>query len=839
MLSTHGSEGFGWGFYQTLGELQRSRDRVYFAGYTQEGQRIGLTFRRGADSIEMRPMTPRELTQNLKNTSSDNPRTVLRVKKSLTTKMVSRYREYLVDRIMDGTRYPIDLNETLATPLASSNGNSVEVSLDRNGYIVKNPGTISPYVLFELLIIPRQGEESGMDRSLREKTTKSEDLLKTKVRPRGETGTDKGKVVLASGGVGIEVVPIEGINLMGRTVIDLPANIQIGAERGEVILDEVSEASWQEVINQVLAVQDPHQAIALANSLMEYWEISKPISRKHALFFKKIGEQLYSKLKPRIEELKIENDLVFLPATETFKNIVVAQGETPVDQNKVIHVHPSLFDFEAQGVPGLVSIGEQEGFESENGYRLWHATYQGDGPHPPFVVIPMKNARGGDVIITREHYEWAKTNPLRLTSLNLRMSYQIHYGPERATMGWLYPKKRSRKRRRLGSNESIPLDAGFLAAYQDWERGGNVKEGALKNRAKAWDKWLKKHPELSPAQLIQISLIKDIKIDSDDLLDRSDGSIVAPLMLDMHTPAIGVIAKNGQIQIIPLPSINDIERFDGGHDKNECFANGTCVFNAVNKDSSKSIVFIDLNHEVRVVPIPGSEEHAFNLGIWSWIRPDGSLIAFKSLDVSEETAQEVIVVKPDGNVISYKPELEIAGLGQSDSIWTKYFREDGSLVFEVKYYGQEKLAGGSSNLIQKQIYMVLTPDNRFLPLTQKELGKEKDNPLVINDLDYDSIERPDGSLVSFSDDGIVILTEDHQLILRTVPNVDSIYDYNLPGFLADGTVLNSTKNRQLVILTPENAIQTVDYPWGLSVIPHPGAERRLIYFSSGIRRRKN
>ena len=169
---------FGMGFYQALGELDGG-NYVYFAGYDASGRRLGVAFRGNRKALEIRPLDQDELEPILEGTTARNPQTTVQVVRRMDKETVARYESFLLDRVQDVRRHPLSVNGKIINPtlaLTSDKKIPIDITINENGYRVRNPGTLDPRVIFENLIIPRQGGEPGTLRARRENPEQKAEL---------------------------------------------------------------------------------------------------------------------------------------------------------------------------------------------------------------------------------------------------------------------------------------------------------------------------------------------------------------------------------------------------------------------------------------------------------------------------------------------------------------------------------------------------------------------------------------------------------------------------------------------------------------------------------------
>ena len=460
---------FGLGFYQALGELENSDDRVYFAGETESGKRIGLTFRVNEyGCLQVRPMTTEEVERTL---AERHGTTVVRVNKSgFDESKKESYKRYLKERIKASRRIKVTIDDELANPLIDYtsakdgeitgyyNEGELKVKMHDDGYEVANSGKIEAKMLFEKLIIPRNGRDSGKDRAKDDKTYPEPDI----VFKKSDTCTIKHKMLLTVqvSEMGVETFEIEGIGLPSELIIKLPPEIGLNASRDQVAIDEKYELVMKEIINRLSKIDNIESLVLLANGLYEYLQKIATRSEAHKIAAKLLTEILNKTVRDAVRDrLKTEGNVLILPALEYFHSMELGDGES-----KRVYLHPDLCELDVLNINGLETVKD---FRSNESMVMYYVEYKQGTEHPPIFKT------GKMIFLDKKIYDWANGHPLRMALINQWLTFQVGYGPMRAELGWWGEEQEtvSKKQEIMSNEEEEPEDEN---SFQGIDSGHSV-----------------------------------------------------------------------------------------------------------------------------------------------------------------------------------------------------------------------------------------------------------------------------------------------------------------------------------------------------------------------------
>jgi len=467
---------FGVGFYQSLGQLEDMNDRVYFAGETEQSQRIGIVFRLTPErELEVRPMTDNELQDLL---GSDHQTTKVRVQKDMDEVAQNKVRTYFADRAAGSRRMQVLVNgrtvnslegfASLTEPsgmLTYLHPAMLRIELKPDGYTVSNSGQISPETLFEKVIVPRSGRTPGTDRTRSDapRAPPAELLYTPDHSPDGRS-----RVTVSVAGMGVEVFELEGMTLPSRVVINLPPNITLNVSRDQIIPDAVFSGTMNQLVSQLDQLDNPQELVSISHVLMAYWQriADRSKQQRDRTIAVRLREYSLPHLRALIRNrLAQETDHIVLPTLPLFRAVTLPPGK------QALFISPELYDFDAQGIEGAETVEE---FLPNPGYRAVHMEFDPAQPHPMISMI------GKLIILDRKFYNEIKDDPAKRAWVDWWLNMQVGYGKPKPSPGWWNHPPLARDTRRTSGDPSEKLETNETDVLTNTESNG------LTDRQKAY-----------------------------------------------------------------------------------------------------------------------------------------------------------------------------------------------------------------------------------------------------------------------------------------------------------------------------------------------------------------
>jgi len=244
---------FGVGFYQILSHLKEEEDYVKVTTGNQETGFYEISFKLEKNEIKFHLEEVEEERQNgttVELHAKDFP-------KDEAESLIKKHFAFNSNAKVVCNGFQVNTLDTFGIDQSEQNIASVEITGD--GFIATDTGVgMSPQVILEKLLVPKISGKKPI-----------QEMMDLDISPSYmlERGGDKsfcgGKVVINVGGVAIEEIPTEGINVLKTLVIDLPPFTLLGEERNQVAVDEITIKAMKKIVDSVVATGD----IQLLNSV--------------------------------------------------------------------------------------------------------------------------------------------------------------------------------------------------------------------------------------------------------------------------------------------------------------------------------------------------------------------------------------------------------------------------------------------------------------------------------------------------------------------------------------------------------------------------------------------